>query len=182
MKLLPLIFLLLAIQMSMFIFVLGNTSHDGSTGPYNMSSNSFFCHYTTNYTSYNDANLTTVGGDEYGGPDLWTLIFCPAEGNSTRMIYYLVAFAWLIGAVGFFPFVGRSDLSLLAGPFLFMLGAGAPTIIQLYSFINSEVSAIACSADASCFIGQFFAILIAGPLLISWVMACVDWWTGRPSS
>lgn len=180
MKLLNLIFLLFAIQITLFIFVNGNMANDGATGPYNASSNSFFCHYTNNYTNYSDANLTTVDGDEYGGTDLWTLMFCPAEGNSGRMILYLIAFAWLVGAVGFMPFLNRSDISMLSGAFIFLLCAGAPTVISLYSFINSEVSALACaSVTGSCFVGQFFAILIAGPLMVMWVMSCFEFWTGR---
>ena len=173
----------MAIQMSLFIYFLGTTGNNGGMGPYNDSNNSFFCHYTTNYTYYNDANLTTISGIEYGGPDLWTTIFCPAEGNSGRMILYLIAFALLIGAIGFIPFINRSDLSLLSGPFIFILCAGAPTIVSLYTFINSETSALVCtSASTSCFVSQFLAIITAGPLLISWIMACFEWLTGRPSS
>ena len=183
MKILPLIFLLMAIQISLFIYVLGNTSHDAQAGPYNDTSNSFFCHYTTNYTTYNSASDVINASEDYNGMDLWTLIFCPAQGNSTRMILYLLAFAMLIGAVAFIPFVNRSDLSLLSGAFIFILCAGAPTIVNLYSFINSEVSAFACtSASTSCFVSQFFTIIIAGPLLIAWVAACFENWTGRPWS
>jgi hypothetical protein len=99
------------------------------------------------------------------------------------MIVFLLGFAALIGALGFFPFVGRSDLSLLSGPFIFFLCAGAPTVISLYTFINSELSALVCtSASVSCFVSQFFAILVAGPLLLAWVMGCFEFWTGRPTS
>lgn len=184
MKILPLIFVLMAIQMSLFLYVLGTTSNNGNTGPYNDTSNSFFCHYTTNYTTYNSASGVINASEDYNSMDLWTLIFCPAEGNSTRMILYLIGFALLIGAVAFIPFINRSDLSLLSGYFIFMLCAGAPTIVGLYTFINSEVAAFTCGAGAatSCFVSQFFAILIAGPLLIAWVMACVEWHTGRPVS
>jgi type II secretory pathway component PulF len=99
------------------------------------------------------------------------------------MIVYLLAFAALIGALAFTPFINRSDLSLLSGYFIFMLCAGAPTIASLYSFINSEVSALACtSAAMSCFVSQFFAIIVAGPLLIAWIMACVEFHTGRQVS
>jgi hypothetical protein len=183
MKILPLIFLLMAIQMSLFLYVLGNTSHDAQTGPYNDSSNSFFCHYTTNYTTYNSASGVVNASEDYNGMDLWTLIFCPAQGNNTRMIVYFRRFALLIGAIAFIPFINRSDLSLLSGYFIFLLCAGAPTITSLYTFINSEVSALACvGAATSCFISQFFAIIVAGPLLIAWVAACVEWHTGRPVS
>ena len=186
MKLINLIFLLLAIQMTLFIFVNGNMSADGSTGPYNESSNSFFCHYVTNYTDYNDAanqSNISISGERYASPDLWTFIMCPADGNNSRMIGMLIAFAWLMGAVGFFAFSSRSDISLKVIPFLFVLGAGTPTIIQLYSFINSQVSAVACGSTAvACFVGQFFAVIIAGPLAILWVLSCVDWWFGNNSS
>ena len=179
MKLINLIFLLLAIQMTLFIFVSGNMSHDAATGPYNESSNSFFCHYANNYTNYNSANQTLdLPGVRYSSPDLWTMIMCPADGNNSRMIWFLIKFAIFIGALGIFLYANRSNISLLAAPFLCMLGAGAPTIIDLYTFINSQVSAIACgSTTGACFVGQFFAILIAGPLLAMWVASCIDWWT-----
>jgi hypothetical protein len=190
MKLLNLIFLLLAIQMSLFIYVMGSMTNNGGIGPYNESQNSFFCHNVNNYTNYNDENQTiyddenttsgSLAGVRWSSPDLWTMIMCPADGNSSRMIGMLIAFAWLMGAVGFFAFANRSDISLLVIPFLFLLGAGAPTIVQLYTFINNQVSALACGAvTGACFMGQFCAIIIAGPLLISWVAACVSWWTGR---
>ena len=184
MKLLPLIFLLMAIQMSLAVYYLSPLSNNGATGPYNASSASFFCHYNNNYSNYNDANTSvTVSGSDYNGGDIWNTIFCPANGNSSRMILYLIAFALLIGAVGFIPFINRSDLSLLSGPFIFILCAGAPTIIQVYTFLNSEVSAIACgTAVGACFMGQFVAILIAGTLLITWIMACTEWLSGRPAS
>ena len=185
MKLINLIFLLLAIQMTLFIFINGNMSADGSTGPYNESSNSFFCHYATNYSDYNDQNVSngTLAGVRYSSPDLWSFIMCPADGNSSRMIGMLWAFAWLMGAVGFFAFASRSDISLKVIPFLFVLGAGTPTITQLYSFINGQVSAIACGSTAvACFVGQFFAVMIAGPLAIMWVLSCVDFWFGSNST
>jgi len=183
MKLLPLIFLLMAIQFSMFIFVLGNLSHDESLGPYNESDNSFFCHYVNNYTYFNDANTSRIiEGEDYNGGDLWTLIFCPAEGNSTRLMGFIIAFLILVGALGFVPLIGRSDMSFLAAPMLLLVCAAAPTIGQLYGFINSETSAFVCTGSlTSCFVSQFFAILVCGPLFIAWVMACIEWWSGRPT-
>jgi len=147
----------------------------GNAGDYNDTGNICFAP-NGEYINY------SVGNTSFGNNDLWDIIFNPWQGGDSRIIVMLLAFAGLIGAVGFYPFINRSDISLLSLPFLFMLVAPMPTIVQLYSFINSQVAAFACAVNTSCLPGQLFGVLLAGGLAIEWVVSCLEWWTGRPTS
>lgn len=134
---------------------------------------------TENINSLNSSKYNTGG---YNSKDLWSVFISPMEGNNSRIILYIVAFALLIGALGFIPFVNRSDLSVLSGPFIILIGVGAPTCISTYGFINNQVSQFACSVPSGCFISNIFAAMIGGTLMIAWIFASLEWWTGRPSS
>jgi hypothetical protein len=116
--------------------------------------------------------------------------FSPGGGNGTLLIVYLIGFALLIGGLGFTPFINRSDLSVLAGPFIILLGIAGPTVANFYNFISKEVGGFACpliwnAAHTElvlpfCLISQILAIVIAGTLFIAWIFATIEWWSGRP--
>lgn len=134
------------------------------------------------FASTNDATgISGVGGTPAtSAKDLWEVFLFPGGGNSSRIILYLVAFALLIGALGFIPFINRSDLSVLSGPFLIFIAVGAPTAISVYNFVNNQVSAIACLAGDTCYISNILGAMIGGTLMVAWILAVLEWWTGRP--
>ena len=113
--------------------------------------------------------------------DLWNAFLFPGGGNSSRIIIYFGAFALLIGALGFIPFINRSDLSVLSGPFIILIAVGAPTAVNTYNFINNQVSSLACIVGQTCYISNILAAMAGGTLMIAWIFASLEWWTGRPT-
>ena len=190
MKIMPLLFFLFAIQLSLGLYTLSTLSNNGNYGIYNQTNTSYW-NVNSNYSTYNAYNQSTSLVDNstipgYGGPDLMDIFFNPFEGNNSRIMVFIIAFAVLVGAAGYIPFINRSDISMLSAAFIFIVSAGLPTIVLLYSFINTQIGGIACAASTtlltSCFVGQFFGVIIAGPLAFAWVAACLEWWVGRPLS
>lgn len=175
MKIMPLFFALLAIQVSLMLFAITSYDCSGNAGDYNDTGNVCF-NQNGEYINY------TIGNETFGNNDMWDVLFNPWKGGQTRMIIMLLSFAVLVGAVGFIPFINRSDISMLSLPFGFMLVAPLPTIVQLYSFIFSHSSSFFCQVNTSCLPGQLIALLVCGPLLFAWIGACIEWWTGRPIS
>jgi hypothetical protein len=127
-------------------------------------------------------NLGVDGTKSASAQDIWNVFLFPGAGNSSRILIYLGAFALLIGALGFIPFINRSDLSVLSGPFIIILAIGAPTAINTYNFVNNQVSGMACLVGETCFIANILGAMVGGTLMIAWIFASLEWWTGRPTS
>ena len=188
MKIMPLLFLFIAIQISLMIYVSSTLTNDGKQVVFNDAVNGSFWDPFSNYNSYSksdiDINYTDIWGHEQKArsQNLWDVIWNPWKGNTNLLIGFLIGFATMIGALAFFPFINRSDLSMLSAPFLFILLAPTPVLVQLYSFINKETAAIVGDVSQVNFVGQFLAVIIVGPLFLSWALACWENWTGRPVS
>jgi len=172
MKIMPLLLVFVAIQLSLFLFTMTSYDCSGNEGDYNDTGNQCF-NVNGEYTNY------TVGNQSFGNNDIWDGVLNPWKGGDSRYILALLGFALLIGAVGFYPFTNRSDISLLSMPFAFILMAPMPIIISLYSFISSQVGSFACAVTESCYVSQFVGIIFCGSLLLAWGAACLEWWTGR---
>lgn len=169
----PLLLVFVAIQLSLSLFTMTSYDCSGGGGDYNDTGNVCF-DKNGEYVNY------TVSDESFGNNDIWDGVLHPWKGGNSRFILALFGFATAIGLLGFNPFTNRSDISLLSFPFLFMLMAPMVTIVEVYSFISSQVGSFACAVTESCFISQFFGILFAGTLLLAWGAACLEWWTARP--
>jgi len=174
MKIMPLFFFLIAVQISLMIFTVSTTPQDGITAPWNNSSASI--------DGANAGYMWNGTNETYGNTDMWDMIFNPLKGGDTRMVQYLLLFLITVGAVGFIPFINRSDLSMLAGMAIFLLAPGIWTCVSLYTFVNQQVSSFVCDVMQTCFTSQLIGVLVAGPLLFAWVGAVLEWWSGRPIS
>ena len=172
MKIMPLLFLFVAIQLSLSLFSMTSYDCSGGGGDYNDTGNTCF-DVNGEYVNY------TIGNETFGNNDIWDGLINSWKGGDSKFIMALLGFALLIGAVGFYPFTNRSDISLLSMPFAFILMSPMVTIVNLYSFVSSQVGSFACEVTTSCFISQLFGILFAGTLLLAWGSACLEWWTGR---
>jgi len=168
----PLLFLFVAIQLSLSLFTMTSYDCSGGGGDYNDTGNICF-DINGEYVNH------TVGNETFGNNDLWDGLINPWKGGDSKFIMALLGFALLMGAVGFFPFTNRSDISLLAFPFVFILMSPMVTIVNLYSFISSQVGSFACDVTTSCYISQLFGIIFAGTLLIAWGAACLEWLSNR---
>ena len=186
MKLMSLFFFFMAINIGLLLYTMGaqgeqyaaNTDlYPDSQLTFDIANPDFADH---NLPSTENSEGYAVGG--YNAKDLWTAFLLPGDGNNSRIILYIVAFALLIGALGFIPFINRSDLSVLSGPFVVLIAVAGPTIVNFYSFVNREVGKYAC-ADVinGCLLSQLMGAVIAGSLFIAWLFSCLEWWTGRPT-
>jgi hypothetical protein len=179
MKLLSLFLLFMAINLGLLVFNLGiskemadNSAKLGATGAQASWS-------TVNPGSTADPN---VDNSKYTSSTLLNAFLDPTGGNNASIVLYVIAFALLIGALSFVPFINRSDLSVLSGPFILLVGVSGPTIVGLWSFINGQSSGYFCDLGSACLISNLLGAIVAGTLFIAWIFACVEWWTGRPSS
>jgi len=172
MKIMPLLLVFVAIQLSLFLFSMTSYDCSGNEGDYNDTGNQCF-NVNGEYTNY------TIGNQSFGNNDIWDGVLNPWKGGNSRYILALLGFAILIGAVGFNPFTNKSDISLLSMPFAFILMAPMPIMISLYSFISSQVGSFACAVTESCYVSHFIGIIFCGSLMLAWGAACLEWWTAR---
>jgi hypothetical protein len=186
MKLLSMFLLLMSINIALLMYSAGANQTLGNSTAL-LGDNGAMVEWDTvnpaygELNQYNDSGTPSDAGN-YNSLDFWKGFLNPMGGNNSRIVLYLVAFALLIGALGFIPFINRSDLSVLSGPFIILVAVSGPTIVGLWSFINGQSSGFFCEIGRSCFISNLLASIIAGTLFISWIFACLEWWTGRPSS
>jgi hypothetical protein len=203
MKLLSLIWLFLAINLSMMLFSYGSYSTQNCNGTVlaggqcyyndsqtqlnpglgNYSHLNYYGGNASTSTSTNELGQNYTTSESYTSDSVMGYFFESFSGRGAKFYMYLIGFAVLIGALGFIPFVNRSDISVLAGPFILLVGAGLPTIVSIYSFINSESGAYACPIlGQGCFVSEFLGVIIAGVLGFAWIAANLEFWLGRPTS
>lgn len=178
MKLLSMFMLLMAINLGLLLFTLGAGKEMGGNNAL-LGSNGA----QADLNMINpDGTYTPVDSSKYTSDDLIRVFMDPTAGNNSRIVLYVIGFALLIGGLGFVPFINRSDLSVLAGPFIILVGIAAPTIVGLWSFINGQTSGYFCEVTEACLVSNVLGIIISGTLMVAWLFACLEWWTGRPSS
>ena len=194
MKILSLIWLFLAINLSMMLFFYGGyKTQDCPNGleacGYNDTLINEWNYGSRNYTDVNYYNSSSgeyfqeLNGTTYSSRVLFDYFLNADGGVQVRLIVMFIAFATLIGGLGFVPFVNRSDISTLSFPFVIILCAGLPTVVSVWNFINSEAGAFVCPVvGTGCFISNFLAIIVAGVLGFAWIGASWEWLTGRPLS
>lgn len=174
------IFIFAALLFSMSIFDYHET---GGPGNFAILGGSNYSNYTSgyNYSSYVDVN-----GTSYSSTDVWQMFSSPFKGGGLNTVAMLILFATWITVIGLFNILGfgyRSDIAMLGPIFIFMLGMGLFPVVLIYNFFNRETAMYACSAaTANCWFSEMFAALIAGSLLVMWVLACLEWWTQRSVS
>ena len=192
MKIMPLFFFLFAIQVTLLLFITNTTDNNNVPISFDDSSLDQLENWNPlgNYSTYglygSDTSYKDATGEEQvmRSQNFWDIMFEP--GTSTNlMVSYILAFALLIGGLAFFPFINRSDLSMLSGPFIFMLLAPFPTFWNLFQVMNNQLGGFVCPANpliTNCWTANWISVIIVGPLAFAWVMACYENWTGRPMS
>lgn len=117
------------------------------------------------------------------GSILWNFITQPTRWSSTDsssifgwIVIVLIAF---LGAAstfaGFFRVTTSDAISFIPLAVVF-LGFGAPAVILLYSFIQTELSPIMCGGPEYCLVPTWISVLLAGSLGVQWLVANLKAW------
>jgi len=111
----------------------------------------------------------------------WGFIINPVNWGGTSFFTTMAAIMGVTGAIGIGLYLlFRSDLALLFGLFLWLLGLGAIPIGTMWTLVTSDVGMYACVAGApSCFPAILAGIFTAGIIGFIYVLACLSWWTNR---
>ena len=159
MKLFYLIAILIVVQSSILLFDTGLAGSGYDLDPYNSSS------------EFNNTDNT-----------VWEFVTNPTGWENTNLLIILIGLVGLTGAisVGVYLYT-KSDTILLFGVFTMLLGFGSIPIISLYNLMNRNVAMFGCTATP-CTMGIFVWIMTGGLLALAYVLACLEWWTGRQTS
>ena len=75
-----------------------------------------------------------------------------------------------------------------------IINAGILPLLAIYQIVNREVTRMVCTGTfnvqdllVTCSADQKTAAILivavcVGPLAIAWTLACIEWWTQRPTS
>jgi hypothetical protein len=186
MKLLHLIFILAAIQASYFLLYNHNVEGDikdmFQLGNYtNITANASLYTSIENYSS----NFTTAGLAGYTSQTFWeSALDFKSGGSQTGMLVLLGIFAATFWGLALFY---RSELTLLAPIFIFIVGIGILPCMSLYLMITSDIGQYACIVSSggtatNCLLSSIIGFFSAGMLFIMWVLSCLEWWTARSTA
>jgi len=112
----------------------------------------------------------------------WDFATDPTGWSSSGLFVILLSIIGVAGAIGIGVYLyTKSDLVLLFTFFGTLLGIGAVPVIQLYNLFNRNPAMWGCTG-IPCPTSIFVWTLTGGVFAIFWVMACIEWWSGRPTS
>jgi hypothetical protein len=125
----------------------------------------------------NAYTLQTYGDNE---SKVWNFVADPSNWSGTLLLIALIAIG---GTAVTFIVVGTflntpSDSALFSPVFILLIGAGAVPIMSLYGVFMSEIELFGCSS-LPCPLATFSWILTGGLLAIFYVLAVLEWWSGR---
>ncbi len=133
---------------------------------------------TTSGTQTIDDKILLPGNTNPDQQRLFSYILSPNEGTSSILFAFILAIAGttLAGVVIGSILGVKSDLLLLFGLFIFILGFGFVIIINIYLFLSSSVAEISGGYG-------FPSVIISGILILpisgAWFWSCLSWWSGR---
>ena len=159
MKLAPMIMLLVIIQVSIMFFNVTYVEDSYVLDPYNSST-------IINNTS----------------PDMMEFIQDPTGWSGSN---FLTLFSGLIGIAGAFAvgvyLVTKSDTILFMPVAMVLFGFGAIPLISLYTVFTSNSTIFGCT-ELICPTAVMIYTLTVGVLAIFYVLAVLEWWSGRSTS
>jgi hypothetical protein len=120
-------------------------------------------------TSY-DSNQTSI----------WNFMTDPTAWSDD--IFLAAVLALGTGAVAFIA-IGTflntpSDTSIFAPIMIILIGAGAVPILSLYNVFTRNIAMFGCTA-LPCFWATFFWLITGGILALFYILAVLEWWSGR---
>ena len=117
----------------------------------------------------------------YGSNDaiIWNFTVNPSSWSSDRFLLLLLGLVSGTSLIGIGTYLyTKSDTILFFSIFTLLLGFGAIPLISLYSVFQREVSFFGCET-MKCTPAMISWLLTGGTLTIMYVMACIEWWSGR---
>lgn len=125
-------------------------------------------------TSY---DLEAYGDNE---TTIWRFVTDPTSWNSTALLVTLLG---LGAAAAAFIVIGTflntpSDTAIFSPVFVLLIAAGAIPIISLYNVFTREVAMFGCAA-MPCTPAIITWAFTGGILAIFYVLAVLEWWSGR---
>ncbi len=134
----------------------------------------------------------TEDADDSSG--IWNLFTDPTNWKNNAFISFITITFLAAVAVITIAVITKSDILLLTPLFVILINAGILPIIAIYQIVYREILRMTCTGAfnantllASCAgTGTTAAILLSaifvGPIAIAWALACIEWWTQRPTS
>ncbi len=176
MKLLHLLFVMIAIQLAYLVFYVPANIDDGLSGIFYEGnySNATATYAGANYSTLPGFNETSISG--YTSRSVWTSILNPFNGTTTPIMILLIALAgsfWVLGIVY------RSEMVMLSSLAVILLTVGTVPCWSLWIMISSDVGAFACTVESTCAVSDLFAFAIAGILYIMWIFSCLELLSAR---
>ena len=110
---------------------------------------------------------------------LYDFVVNPHSWASTALLTFLIGITTFIATASIVAGIFRytpTDTVWFAGLFSVMISLGSVPVVRLYSVIDKEIGAFACSAGTLCTPAIIVASLTAGLLGLAWVLACLSWW------
>ncbi len=160
MKLAPIIMLLVIIQVTIMFYTGAYSEETYGLDPYNSS------------TIINNT-----------GTAVWDFIADPTDWSATDV---LTTIAGIIGIAGAFAvgvyLITKSDTVLFMPIAMMFFGFGAIPMISLYNVFMNNSSIFGCTSIEPCSIAIMAFISTAGLIGLFYVLAVLEWWSGRPTS
>lgn len=125
--------------------------------------------------SLNPYNIT----NEAVPNNIYRFMINPSTWSTSGWILFLVV---TLGLILVASIIVKSDMVLLYVVFVALIGFGAVPILSLYNLLNRDVGAFVCTTPLPCFATVIISAFIVGPLALYYVMACLEWWSGRPAT
>lgn len=134
-----------------------------------------------------DAIYTSSGNDAYtlqsydqNETKIWNFITDPSSWSSSLLLIALLAIG---GTTASFIVVGTflntpSDSALFSPAFILFISAGAIPIISMYHVFTRNIAMFGCS-ELPCPIATFAWAITGGLIAIFYVIAVLEWWSGR---
>lgn len=144
----------------------------------------FYGVYNENTTQQQLISMYTNSSDTNSSSSVtWAYFLNPTGMNDTTFFATLFSIMGVTTFIGIgFYFIFKSDLTILFGFFTLIIGLGAIPIINMWNVVTKETTLYGCVAGANCFPATIAGIIIVGLLGFVYVLACLEWWTNRPTT
>ena len=134
--------------------------------------------YDQVYATEGDAGYLITPYDS-NDSTIWNFILDPTGWTGTGLLTIFAGLIGLVGAIGIGVYMyTKSDTVLFFGVFTLLLGFGSIPIISLYHVLTRNVSFFGCAA-MPCTPAILAWVFTGGIIAIMYVMACLEWWSGR---
>jgi len=137
-------------------------------------------------------NTTSTNNPKDAG--IWNLFTNPTNWGTNVFVTLITVTFLSVAAAIFVTYLTKSDIAMVTPLFAVLINAGVLPIMAIYQVVYREILRMTCTGVfnvgtllASCTTGTgttaiLLSALIVGPIAVAWIMACIEWWTQRPTS